>query len=215
VVIPTGIPRMDMFFDEGYKEQVKKTFFNEYPTLQGKKIIIFAPTFRGSGPSTAYYDYQLIDFAALATLCREINAVTIFKMHPFVIDPCPIPEEYGDVCLDLSEYREINDILMVADLLITDYSSVVFEYSTLNKPMLFFAYDLEQYVAERDFYEGFTSFVPGRIVATFAELIAAVRSGDFQFEKVAQFKQKYFKYLDSGATDKIIDLFILKQGEQD
>jgi CDP-ribitol ribitolphosphotransferase len=211
-VIPTGVPKMDAFFDEANKEEVRNNFYEKYPTLKGKEIIMFAPTFRGHGAGTAFYDFQFIDFAALAKLCRERNAVTIFKMHPFVIEKCPIPKEFSDVCVDLSKYREINDILIVADLLITDYSSVIFEYSTLNRPMLFFAYDLENYVSERDFYEEFTGFVPGRIVKTFDEVLDTIQSGEFEVEKVEKFKRKHFNSFDSGSTDRIIDSIILKKG---
>ena len=62
---------------------------------------------------------------------------------------------------------DVNDLLFVVDLLITDYSSIVFEFSTLGRPMLFFAYDLDEYVAERDFYVPFEAFVPGGSCARF------------------------------------------------
>ena len=61
-------------------------------------------------------------------------------------------------------------------MLVTDYSSLVFEYAALGRPMLFFAFDLDEYVASRDFYEPFTSFAPGRIVRTFPELLDALRT---------------------------------------
>ena len=94
-------------------------------------------------------------------------------MHPFVSDPLDVPEAYRD---RLHRRRptspiDVNDLLFAVDLLITDYSSIVFEYSTLGRPMLFFAYDLDEYVAERDFYVPFEAFVPGRIVRTFPELL--------------------------------------------
>ena len=75
---------------------------------------------------------------------------------------------------------DVNDLLFAVDLLVTDYSSIVFEYSTLRRPMLFFAYDLEDYVATRDFYVPFESFVPGRIVRTFAEMVDAIRRDDYE-----------------------------------
>ena len=75
--------------------------------------------------------------------------------------------------------------------------------------MLFFAYDLEEYVATRDFYVPFESFVPGRIVRTFPEMLDAIRHDDYQAEKVADFASRHFAYLDAGSTDRVIDQLIL------
>ena len=102
-----------------------------------------------------------------------------------------------------------NDLLFAVDLLVTDYSSIVFEYSTLRRPMLFFAYDLDEYVATRDFYVPFESFVPGRIVRTFSEMLEAIRRDDYQAEKVADFAARHFAHLDAGSTDRVIDQLIL------
>jgi CDP-ribitol ribitolphosphotransferase len=97
----------------------------------------------------------------------------------------------------------------VVDLLITDYSSIVFEFSTLGRPMLFFAYDLEEYVAERDFYVPFEQFVPGRIVRTFDELLDAIRRDDYEQEKVDTFARRHFAHLDGSSTDRVIDELVL------
>jgi CDP-ribitol ribitolphosphotransferase / teichoic acid ribitol-phosphate polymerase len=75
--------------------------------------------------------------------------------------------------------------------------------------MLFFAYDLEDYVATRDFYVPFESFVPGRIVRTFPEMLDAIRNDDYQAEKVADFASRHFAHHDSGSTDRVIDQLIL------
>ena len=75
--------------------------------------------------------------------------------------------------------------------------------------MIFFAYDLEEYVASRDFYEEFTAFAPGKIVRTFSALLEAIRTEDFQTEKVAEFAAKHVRYLDADSTDRVIDQLIL------
>ena len=90
--------------------------------------------------------------------------------------------------LDLSDEDELNDLLFVTDLLITDYSSVVFEASLLDIPMLFYAFDLFDYISKRDFYYDFESFVPGKIVFSQRELTEAITTGDFESEKVPPFK---------------------------
>ena len=100
-------------------------------------------------------------------------------------------------------------MLFFTDLLITDYSSVVYEASTLNIPMLFYAYDLEEYISKRDFYEPFETFVPGKIVKDFDSMIAAIYNGDFEQEKVEPFCQRNFEFRDGGSTDRVIDWLIL------
>lgn len=171
-VVATGIPKTDMFFNEEYIEETKSKVLYAYPQIKkAKKVILFGPTFRGGGPKTAYYPFEKIDFEALAEYCRKNDALFIFKMHFLVKNKLDIPERYSDVLINATEYREINDLLFVADILISDYSSTIYEYSLLNKPMLFFAFDLEDYIATRDFYEKFEDFVPGKIVKTFDELL--------------------------------------------
>ncbi|QBP41942.1 CDP-glycerol glycerophosphotransferase family protein [Paenisporosarcina antarctica] len=209
-VYPTGIPRIDSFFDEGYKASIRNQMYEEFPQMKtADKVILFAPTFRGSGPKTAYYPMHQIDFDKLAKYAKENNAVVVFKLHPFVRDNVVIPDHYKDLFLDAFKYREINDLLLVSDLLITDYSSVVFEYSLLNKPMIFYGFDVYDYISSRDFYEGFGNFVPGKIVRTFNELMNAIEKEDYDIEKIAVFRDKYFKYQDANSSDRVIDWLIL------
>ena len=111
--------------------------------------VLFAPTFRGDGATTRVVRPGLLDYAALHALCVERDAVCIIRLHPFVRQPLDIPD-----ALARPDHRrrpspiDINDLLFASDLLITDYSSIVFEYASLDRPMLFYAPDLEEYVAE-------------------------------------------------------------------
>jgi CDP-ribitol ribitolphosphotransferase / teichoic acid ribitol-phosphate polymerase len=209
-VVPTGIPRMDRFFDDDARAAGLAAARAAYPETEGRMTILFAPTFRGDGPWTASYDFARLDYAALHALAVEKDAVVIIRMHPFVTDPLAIPEALTDRLLDGSAAPiDVNDLLFAVDLLITDYSSIVFEYSTLGRPMLFFAYDLEEYIATRDFYVPFESFVPGRIVRTFPELLDAIRRDEYEIEKVAAFAARHFAHLDGGSTDRVIDQLII------
>ena len=208
-VVPTGIPRMDMFFDEETKAAAAERAYEAVPQAREKNTILFAPTFRGTGPTTAYYDYDLLDLEGLYEVCEQQDSIVIFKMHPFVPDAIEIPDVFADRFVDATELREVNDLLLVADLVITDYSSLVFEYSVLDRPMLFFAYDLEEYEAERDFYEPLAEFAPGKIVRTFPDLLEALAAGDFEQEKVAEFAREHFDHLDAGSSDRVIDDLII------
>jgi CDP-ribitol ribitolphosphotransferase len=209
-VIPTGIPRMDRFFDERARAAGLAAARAAFPEIEGRTTILFAPTYRGDTIREASYGFEHIDYAALDALCVERDAVVIIKMHPFVLEPVRIPEAFRDRILDGSaDAVDVNDLLFAVDLLITDYSSIVFEYSTLRRPMLFFAYDLDDYVATRDFYVPFESFVPGRIVRTFPDMLDAIRREDYQASKVDDFAARHFAHLDAGSTDRVIDQLIL------
>ena len=130
-------------------------------------------------------------------------------MHPFVREEPGIPPQLRDRLLtEPATPIDVNDLLFGVDLLITDYSSIVFEFSTLGRPMLFFAYDLERYIAGRDFYVPYREFVPGRIVETWDELLDAIRRDDYEVEKVGAFAARYFDHQDGHSTDRVVDLIV-------
>lgn len=204
-VIPTGIPKTDMFFSETYRKETRERMMMDYPFLQkADNIILYGPTFRGGGPKTAYFPYHKLDFEALANYCRRTNSLFLIKSHFLVRNQLVIPEAYQDVIVDMSGHREINDLLFVADLLITDYSSTVYEASTLDLPMLFYAFDKQEYISSRGFYEPYDTFTPGRIVETMPELMEALENKDYQHEKVRLFKEKNFDYEDGKSAERIL-----------
>ncbi|UXR71998.1 MULTISPECIES: teichoic acid ribitol-phosphate polymerase TarL [unclassified Staphylococcus] len=203
-IIPTGVPRTDIFFDEQYKDKIVKEMTDELPMINGKKVILFAPTFRGNGHKSAHYPFFKIDFARLAKFCEEKNAVVLFKMHPFVKNKLNIPREYQPYFADISTYREVNDILFITDVLISDYSSLVYEFALFKRPMLFYAFDLEDYVSLRDFYEPYETFVPGKIVESFDDLIESLYKEDYEIEKVPPFVKKHYNFVDGRSSERIV-----------
>jgi CDP-glycerol glycerophosphotransferase (TagB/SpsB family) len=210
-VIPTGIPRMDRFFDPAIGATVREAALDAYPAARGRRVILFAPTFRGDGAKVATYDQRLLALPALHAVCVEQDAVCIIRMHPFVHDRLDIPDALRDRIIDGSTSSvDINDVLFATDLLITDYSSVVFEFSTQDRPMIFYAPDLDEYTAGRDFYVEFESFVPGPIARTFDELIELIRRGDVGSERRAAFRAEHLDHFDGRATDRVVDLIVGK-----
>lgn len=206
-VVATGIPRTDVFFDEEYKEKVVAAFYEKYPQLRERKIILFAPTFRGNGKNSGYYPVDQFDANKLYETLGEHYAI-IIKHHPFVKKRNVIKEEYKDYIIDMSNNSELNDLLFVTDLLITDYSSVVFEASLLDIPMLFYAYDLDQYLATRGFYYEYETFVPGKIVKEYDKLCQAIEAEDFEQNKVESFKNRFFDGLDGQSAKRTADLIL-------
>lgn len=206
-VVATGIPRTDVFMNREYAETVKERFYTRYPNLKEKKIILFAPTFRGKGQMSAYYPTDAFHPEALLKKIGNDYAVLI-KLHPYCKERFVISEEYKDRIIDFSDDVELNDLLFVTDLLITDYSSVIFEASLLDIPMLFYTYDLYLYIRERDFYYDFEGFVPGKIVYSENEIAESIENSDFEQDKVSSFKYKFFDKLDGNSSQRVADLVL-------
>lgn len=207
-VLPTGMPRMDEYLDEQHRNEKIKELYEQFPMCRGKKVILFAPTYRGRNKKTAYYPYELIDFEKLYQICGD-EYVVLFKMHPWVNKDIVIGKKYADKFLDVKKYPNINDLFYIVDLLITDYSSNIFEYSLMRKPMLFFAFDKIQYSFSRGFHRDYEESAPGKVCYSFEEVLSAITDKDFEYEKVEQYITHHFDYIDSGASDRVIDWILL------
>lgn len=206
-VAATGIPRTDVFFDEEYKKQVREKFYQEYPKLKEKKILLFAPTFRGNGKLSGYYPVDRLDVNRLYEDLKEEYAI-IVKHHPFVNNRSAIKKKYQDMIIDLSDNSELNDLLFVTDVLITDYSSVVFEASLLDIPMLLYAFDLDRYISSRGFYYEYEDMAPGKIIRAYSDLVDAIEQKDWENDKLEEFKKRFFDDLDGKSSQRTADLIL-------
>lgn len=207
-VIPTGLPRIDVFLDPERTARVKAAFEERYPRFAGKRVILFAPTFRGRGIKDGYYDYDRLDFAALHQAMGE-DSVFLFRMHHFIHQAPAIPPEFADRLFDVGDFPDTNDLLHSVDVLITDYSSIIYEFSLLNRPMVFFAYDQEIYSATRGFHRDYALTAPGKIVGDSTSLVRALTENDFDTWKIEGFRKENFDHVDTGSSDRVIDWLIL------
>lgn len=208
---PVGMPRLDDFLDDEHIENFKSDFYEKYPMLKGRKIILFAPTYRGSEQKEAYYDYDKLDLCRIYEYCRANNSVFMIKMHPFVKDSIHIPEEYSDVICDFSGYPNINDLYYVTDLLVTDYSSNYFEYALLRRPVVFYTYDRQVYELTRGVHRSIRESAPGKVCDTFDEFMLCLENEDYEVQKLLKFVEDNFGDYQGNATNKVIDDIILKE----
>ena len=207
-LLPTGMPRMDEYLDPEYRARTEKKLYKKFPQIKGKKVVLFAPTYRGKNRSDAHYPYEMIDFDRMYKFCAD-EYVILFKMHPWVAQPVPISKAYRDKMIDVNKYPNINDLFYVTDLMITDYSSGIFEYSLMRKPMLFFAFDEIQYFYSRGFHRPYEESAPGKVCHTFDELMDAMENKDYDYEKVEEYVELHFDNIDSKASDRVIDWILL------
>ncbi len=208
----TGIPRTDIFFDDGYKQQKIREFYCSYPELADKKIILFAPTYRGTKVEDASYDFSKVDIEALYQKLHD-EYVIVFKWHPALYNNIVIGRqsgvdlaEYPGFAYDLSEYREVNDLLFISDLVVTDYSSVIFDYALLEKPIVYFVYDLDEYKDDRGFYFPFEEYIYGSIVQNSEQLISKIMNPEMMNERRKCFIEKFVAKNDGQATKRVIKM---------
>lgn len=208
-VHPLGIPRTDMFFDEVKKEKAKQQILEQYPHLKEKRIILFAPTFRGKGRKSAHYPEKYIDLDKIYENLEK-DDVFLLKLHPFIKNQLIIKDEYKDKIIDLTEYKDINKLLLITDLLITDYSSVIFDYSFMEKPIIFYVPDLKEYTNSRSFYYDYQEYIYGSIAKTKEELIKQIKAPKVDKKKIEVFKNKFLNKCDGNSTKRFVEELILK-----
>ena len=211
ILAPVGISRTDQFYDPEYKQRSLDMLHEECPKTKGKKIIVYAPTFRGTVNDAKAPD--VLDIRKMAeTLSDEY--VLLIKHHDVCKgDRKPLPKDLeDDFVYDMNDIGKrrvgIERLLAIADVCITDYSSVAFEYSLMEKPIIFFAYDLEDYIDERGMYFKYDDITPGPICKTTDQIIDYVKAlpGSFDKQEVIDFKNKYVNMCDGHATERTIAL---------
>ena len=206
-VKPVGTPRTDLFFDSDYVEAAKARLYEKEPLLKGKKIALFAPTFRGNNVNDGCYPENFIDLDALARELGDGWAV-ILKLHPFIKNRLGYTEKN---VFDFSDEREINDILFITDVLITDYSSVIFENAVIGNAAVLFAPDVEEYTKGRGFYFGFEEYACGDIVKDKNDLATAVLKADKNDVRMKEFKERFVSLCDGNSSQRFINT-VLEDG---
>jgi CDP-glycerol glycerophosphotransferase (TagB/SpsB family) len=203
-ILSMGIPRTDELFNESLKEELKKSFLEKYPFVKDKKLILYAPTFR---------DHEKIKFNMkldLELLKRTFGEEykILLKLHPIIRNKYVVPENLKDFVIDVRD-ENINTLMISSDILITDYSSVVFEYTLLEKPSIFFAYDFHKYNEElRGFYFPYEEFIPGPMVKTTEEIVEVIKNNSFDMDKIEEFSKKFCEFTDGKASERFVKKFL-------
>lgn len=202
VVRPLGVSRTDVYFDEGFAHASREWLQAAFPGIRGRKVVLYAPTFRGATRTAQAPD--ALDIAALRGELGDDYALLI-KHHPFVKNPPAIPADCADFAFLAAPDDPVDALLVAADVLVTDYSSVVFEYSLLERPVAFFAYDLDDYNDWRGFYYDYDEMTPGPVLRDTKSLAHYIRQAGVSFDadEVRAFKQKFMSACDGHATERI------------
>ncbi|MGK2849750.1 MAG: CDP-glycerol glycerophosphotransferase family protein [Candidatus Limnocylindrales bacterium] len=202
-----GVPRTDVLFGEEHIQRVVADIRHRYALPPDKRVILYAPTFRGESVGVARAD-GLPDWRLLRDALAA-DHILLVRLHPFIREALVIDRELDGFLTDVSDHPDINELLHVADILVTDYSSVIFEFALLGRPMVFYAPDLAAYERERGFYFDYRSGVPGPVVESDAALASALRDPAPDLERVRGFARQAFDVADGGATDRVLDRLLL------
>lgn len=205
-VMALGSPRTDMFFDERAKAEARQRVYQAYPELAGKKTVLIAPTYRGRKVEDASYDFEKLRLHRL-TEALGPEYMPVVKWHPALHNNIKRGICSFDLgkAVDASDYSDINDLLIAADILVTDYSSVIFDWYLLDKPIVYFAYDMEEYAAGRGLYFDFDEYVYGAVAKDYDELIQALREENLCKELRADFGDKFMSSCDGKSTERVIE----------
>lgn len=206
--LPVGLPRLDGYLNKEKVNKSKKEIYLQYPQLKSRKVILFAPTYRGKGQAEAYYPYEKIDLQAIYRLCEEKDYMFAVKMHPFIKKRIEIPSEYASRIIDVTEYQDINELFYITNILITDFSSNIYEYSLQRKPIIFYAFDKDVYQIQHGVHRTL-DIAPGKVCIRFEDVIQSIRDEDFELEKTLKFAKDNFSKEKTKSCDKIIDHVIL------
>lgn len=202
IIKATGISRTDVFFDDCFLKLCKE----KKQKLADKKIILYAPTFRGHNLSSAYTP-EFIDFEVLKEKLSD-EYIFLVKRHPDTLDkPYSIPKSCKDFVFDVSKDGSISELIVMSDILVSDYSSLFFEWCLFDKPVLFLTPDFEDYFDNRGFYIDFKSIVDKARCNTTQELVSAIQNIDaYDFSFVKQVRDDYMSSCDGHSTERIVEL---------
>lgn len=201
-LLNTGIPRTDIFFDKEHIDKVTRSFYKKYINLKNKKIILYAPTFRENEGESS--NQIRLDLSYLKN-ALESDYILLVRLHPSVNNRIDF-SDYNGFVYNFSDYPILNDLLFITDILITDYSSIPFEFSFLQKPMIFYPYDLDKYRKTRGFWVPYHELVPGPIAYSTEEIVQFIHNSSFQLEKIEVFHEEWNKYSIGNSSKNVIQI---------
>lgn len=210
-LLATGMPRLDHFLDDERQTAAEQRLLAKYPWMGDGRVIVFAPTFRGAGQATAYYPYDAyIDYQALWEMCERTNSYFVFEMHHFIEERPEIPSAFANRLKDLSD-ESLGDLLYVADVLVTDYSSCFYDCLLLQKPVVFYVPDKVEYSATRGVQRSVDDMAPGVVCDTSEEFVDVLEKAAYRSTAPDASMIDRCSEQAGYAADRVIDAVLLEK----
>lgn len=198
-VIVTGIPKCDCLYNPEYLESRKIKIIEKYPQIQNKKIVLYAPTFRGR--ITSGFKNVYMDLNKLHELLGE-EYVIMYKLHPLLKNHI-ISNHPNIICCNS---ENLYHLFSITDYFISDYSAIIFDFSIMNKPMIFYAFDLDKYKEETGIFLDYLNEMPGPVCYNEEEVANSILADEFDLSKIEAFCRKYHKYNDGHSLSRVLTL---------
>ena len=198
-IMPLGNLKSDYLFDEKYLENSKKSFYKKYPELAKKNLILYAPTFRGEGIDDINCSSSNLD-----NICNLVRGYKIlYKAHP-------LSNDKSEKLIDVSSL-DLYELLSVVDIVISDYSSLVFDAMALNKKVILYLYDYQEYLKTRGICIDLND-IDQLITYDEKSLIELVKKVDVSYSK---FYNEYLEMIDGKSTKRIYEFIneVMEEGK--
>ncbi len=199
ICLPLGLPRTDSLIESA--DEMRENILSKYPDLKGKKIYLYCPTFREEDGKRIEYNPE-IDWSELSKSLSE-NEVFIIRRHP-LMDYRFESGEYPNI-LDLSIDSTL-ELTAASSVIITDYSSVIYDATLLSVPSVFYCPDHKNY--ERGFYLDFPDGLPGEMVTEGSDLLGCIRktAENPPAERIENFRKEQLFACDGKSTERVVEL---------
>ena len=204
-LIETGYPRNDVMSNVTDDEKLK--IKKELNIPLHKKVILYAPTWRDNQYVAKGYTFKLeVDFHKWHQYLKD-DYIVLFKPHYLIINDYKSTNDLQGFLYNIDADQDISPLYLITDILITDYSSVFYDFAVMNKPMYFYMYDLEDYQEElRGFYIDIYKDLPGQIYENEDDLLKDVIENEYDYAKLKVFKERFNNHDDGKASKRVIDI---------
>ncbi|UTY38330.1 CDP-glycerol glycerophosphotransferase family protein [Allocoprobacillus halotolerans] len=204
-LIETGYPRND-FITNATEDDIRNLKL-KYNLPLDKKIVLYAPTWRDNSYVASGYTFELeADFHKWKEILGD-DYIVVFKPHYLIINKYENDDSLTGFLYSMKAEAEINELYVLSDILITDYSSVFFDYAVLNRPIYFYMYDLEQYKGElRGFYLDIYTELPGKIYEDESNLLLDIKNQVYDYSHLETFNQRFSAWQTGDCAKKVIDI---------
>ena len=209
-LIETGYPRNDIL--SNYKEHDLDVIKSKLKIPKDKKVILYAPTWRDNSYVASGYTFELkADFHKWKEILGE-EYIVVFKPHYLIINTYEKDSSLQGFLYSIPAEADIRELYVISDMLITDYSSVFFDYAILKRPIYFYMYDIEEYANDlRGFYLDIHKDLPGDIYTNEDELLAAVKQDAYDETAYQAFYERFCSCEDGKAAKRVIDIVFHKE----
>ena len=206
-LIETGYPRNDILTNATAEQ--KQAIKDRLGIPSDKKVLLYAPTWRDNQYVRAGYTFKLeADFKKWKEMLAD-DYVVVFKPHYLIINETAKDESLKGFLFNIEANEDISSLYLIADALVTDYSSVFFDYAILNRPIYFYMYDIESYKDElRGFYIDIYKDLPGKIYDQEQAMLEAIKQGDYDFDKLKEFNAYFNEHEDGCASKRVVETLL-------